>query len=70
MLAKGLNQDIIYKKTLVTPPALEKVFKSDPDMWNVLSQYIMQKEGPPSVAASTDPRPEVGSVGAQFEALS
>lgn len=69
MRGLGMAEEVMYKKALVTPPALEKVYKNNPDAWFVLQALITQKEGPPSVAASTDPRPAIGSVGEQFEVL-
>lgn len=54
-----LSEDNIFKKSLLTPTQIEKsIAKTDPGAWNVLAAMTVQKEGLPSVAASTDPRPE------------
>lgn len=65
-----LPEDVVYKKTLASPTALEKVLiKKNPVNWAALQVHITQKEGAPSVAASTDPRPEINAVSAEFEVL-
>lgn len=62
MKAMRLAKEEMYKFSLITPTAAEKVLKDQPRRWNALQEFITQNEGQPSVAPSTDPRPEIGAV--------
>lgn len=66
-----LKQDEIYKFKLISPSQAEKKFKKEPKRWDKLTQFITQKEGSPSVAPTTDPRPslDVKSLGEDFEVI-
>jgi hypothetical protein len=48
-----------YKMTLLSPPAIEKALKSEPRRWArvVKAGLIEQRDGQPSVAPESDPRP-------------
>ena len=66
-----LKDDVIYKKTLITPSAAEKLAekkgsKPDPTKpkkpigkvnWSKLEEHIIQPDGKPTIALQTDPRP-------------
>lgn len=55
----GLPEDVVFKKSVLTPTQIEKsIAKTNEEAWNTLAAMTVQKEGLPSVAASTDPRPE------------
>lgn len=69
MKSMKLSPEEMYKFKLITPTQAEKLFKDNPDKWNTLQAYITQAEGKPSVAPSTDPRPEVGGAMEHFEVL-
>lgn len=51
-----LSKDV-YVRELISPSALEKKYKKEPKKWSLFLPYIIQSEGKPSVAPSTDPRP-------------
>lgn len=53
-----LKHEVIYKSTLNTPPALEKLLgKVSPKKWRSLEPYIKRAEGGISVAPESDARP-------------
>lgn len=57
-----VKHEHIYKYTLATPTALEKLAKSGeigPRQWERLSEIITQSEGGPSVAPESDKRPAI-----------
>lgn len=52
-----LPADTIYTKKIITPPAAEKVFKTDhPKRWAKLLPLIVQATGANTVAPASDPR--------------
>lgn len=69
--AMRYKDDVIYKKTLITPSAAEKIAekkgsRSDPSKpkkpigkihWSRLEEHIRQPDGKPTIALQTDPRP-------------
>jgi hypothetical protein len=52
-----LTQDEMYKSTLKSPAQMEKQLKDSPKRWARIEKFITQKEGKPSVAKESDPRP-------------
>ena len=71
MRAWRLKHSEMYKSELISPAVAEKFFKSNPKRWAKLSALIVQNEGKPSVAPSTDPRPQlqIGAVEDDFEVI-
>ena len=58
-----LKLDEIYEKSLISPATADKMFKKqDPKRWAKLEKLITQKDGKPSVAPASDPRPAVAIV--------
>lgn len=68
---KGLKipNETMYKSTLISPTQAEKALVKLPDQWSALQAFITQKQGSPSVAPSTDPRPDMGAVSDSFSDL-
>jgi len=65
---KGAKQEEMYKFSLITPTQAEKLWsKKDIDLWQAAQALITQKEGGPSVAPSTDPRPAINSTIEAFD---
>lgn len=55
----GIKIDDVAPRAIVTPPAAEKLFKGKDKQWAKIAPLIApQKEGGPSVAPESDPRPE------------
>jgi hypothetical protein len=57
-----LRQDQIYDIKLVSPTSVEKLLKAEvigQRQWAKLAEIIVQNEGRPHVAPSTDPRPAI-----------
>ena len=52
-----LKMTQMYSFKLLGPPAIEKVMKEHPVQWGKLQKMIEQKDGQPSVAPESDPRP-------------
>lgn len=54
-----LRLDEMYKMTLESPTVIEKLLKPEPKRWKrvLKADLIEQKEGQPSVAPESDPRP-------------
>jgi hypothetical protein len=51
-----------FKRTLVTPAAIEAVLKkAQPETWATLKGMVEQPDGQPAMVPSTDPRPTVSS---------
>lgn len=60
--AMRLKVEEMYDLKLITPPAAEKLAKAKvigPRQWPKLQVLITQKEGQPSVAPASDPRPSI-----------
>lgn len=56
-LRKRKTLDVIAQRKPISPTAAEKVFKDQPKVWAKICELIEQKEGGPSVAPESDPRP-------------
>ena len=69
--AMRLKQDEMYSMKIISPAVAEKKFKDAPRRWARVKDMIVQSEGQPSVASSTDPRPalQVGAVEDAFEMI-
>lgn len=55
-----LKVEEMYDLTLISPPTAEKLVKAEvigPRQWKTVQGLIVQREGKPSVAPVTDPRP-------------
>ena len=52
-----LKMGQMYSFKLLGPPAIEKVLKDHPIQWGKLQKMVEQREGQPSVAPESDPRP-------------
>jgi len=59
----GIKIDDVAPRAIVSPPAAEKIFKGKDKQWAKIAPLIApQKEGGPSVAPESDPRPEYAIV--------
>jgi hypothetical protein len=57
LLRKSLKVPEIFKMTLNSPPAIEKVLaKTKPKRWALLQPLVIQRDGQPSVAPASDQR--------------
>ena len=57
--ALRLKADDMYDKKLISPTTAEKLLKTDPKKWAKLQELITRASGKPSVAPSSDKRPEL-----------
>lgn len=71
MKAMRLKSYEMYIKKLITPPQAEKLLKEkNPRKWEKLQKLIVQRQGKPSVAPSSDKRPTLSmAIAEQFEEL-
>ena len=57
-----LKLDEMYDRKVISPTSAEKLLKKQsPKRWGTLQKHISRAPGKPSVAPSTDPRPELAS---------
>jgi hypothetical protein len=52
-----LKVDEMYTKKVITPTAAEKLLKGTPKRWEKVIPLVIQRDGKPSVAPASDPRP-------------
>lgn len=69
MKSMRLKQGEMYKQSLQTPTAIEKLLKDSPRRWNRIESLIVQPEGKPVVAFADDKRPALPRGEEQFEDL-
>lgn len=68
--AAGFDEDDIYAKKLITPPAAEKMLKKSlPSLWEALKDHISRPPAKPSLVPASDERPAitVGSPADDFQ---
>jgi len=71
LTAYGLHEDDIFDKSLCTPSQIEKILRTDKELWKKLEVATSRSEGKPHVADESDKRPalEMTPVSDDFEAL-
>lgn len=67
LMKKGrLKSEQMFTRSLITPPAAEKLLKANQKLWAKLAPLIGQTDGKPTVAPEADPRPAL-QLGADAE---
>ena len=64
----GIAEALLYEREPLTPPALETLLGKK-QFAEVASEHVSKKEGSPTVAKESDPRPAWSSAGADFAGL-
>jgi len=70
-LLKGMRfkKEEMYSFKLLSPAQVEKLLKDSPRRWAKLEVLVQQGEGKPTIAPVSDPRPALGDLANDFEAL-
>ncbi|MGV6989633.1 DUF2800 domain-containing protein [Testudinibacter sp. P80/BLE/0925] len=64
-----LKVDEMYNKKLISPTQAEKLLKTTPNKWDKIQDFIIQKDGSPSVVPLSDKRPAIVISNDDFEDL-
>jgi hypothetical protein len=63
------KKEEMYSFKLVSPAQAEKLMKNSPRRWAKVSKLITQSDGKPTLAPVSDPRPAIGGLENDFEAI-